>query len=293
MKELRYPVCLTFFLCVACFMVGCIEEDGSNCVQYTVTTELMDKDGNILSDSIINGLNAYLFIDGRFDHIVQQESNGQYLVSFNGTSDVSVVTLGNVDNDSLLVTNPEVGDSIGNISVRLIGSTRSGSVMSISPPGYLFYGRFDYTSADKGSTAQVKLPLYNQHARLHVVINNLQGQYGSGSYTMKLEGFHDAITFAGEVTGDSISYEPGGSIDATGNYISEGINTLPTKKGEHVRLTVYKDGNQLLQTSTDTDGNELTLAAGDDKTMILDVSRTDVTLQVIPWADYRQTNTMY
>jgi hypothetical protein len=190
------------------------------------------------------------------------------------------------------VVAPAVGDNIDNVSVKLSPVSRA-AVSGAFSPTYLFYGRFDYTSANKGSASLASISLYNQHARLHVVVNNLQARYGTGNYTLKLEGFRNGITFTGKVSGDSVVYTPGGSFDGSGNYVSEAVSTLPTMTGEYVTLTVYKDGNQLMQSGTDSGGNKVTLAAEDDKALVVDASSGGITLQVVPWSDYIQAHVEY
>ena len=135
--------------------------------------------------------------------------------------------------------------------------------------------------------------MYNQHARVHVVAKHLQSQFGSGNYQTVLQGFRDAITFDGTITGDSVTYSPSGALDHNDVYTSEAVNTLPTKTDEYVTVSIYKDGTLLWQTSTDADGNKVTLAAEDDKAFVIDVQKLDFTLQVMSWNDYEQSTIIY
>jgi hypothetical protein len=294
MKD-RYNISLLLLLLFVATLVGCGGGGGGEqptTVQYTLTTQYVDKNGQPLSNKIVNGVDAFLFVNNLFYQSVSPGTDGKYVVSFDGGDQASLVVLGNVSNDSLKVVAPAVGDNIDNVSVKLSPVTRS-AVSGAFSPNYLFYGRFDYTSANKGSASLASISLYNQHARLHVVVNNLQARYGTGNYTLKLEGFRNGITFMGKVSGDSVVYTPGGSFDGSGNYVSEAVSTLPTMTGEYVTLTVYKDGNQLMRSGTDSGGNKVTLVAEDDKALVVDASSGGITLQVVPWSDYIQTHVEY
>jgi len=268
---------------------SCVNEDNSNCVQYAITTQLVDKKGTVLSDSTVGNVKAYLFLNNKFERIVTAESGGKYLISFDGNAKATLVAFGNMNSDSVSIHTPNEGDDISTISVGLL-STRS-STSYFSSPTYLFYGRFDYTSVSKGSTTTALLPMYNQHARVHVVVKHLQTQFGSGNYQIVLQGFRDAITFDGTITGDSVTYSPSAAFDTDDNYTSESINTLPTKSDEYVTVSIYKDGELFWQTSTDSDGNKVTLAAEDDKCFVIDVESINVSMQVMPWSEYVEQDT--
>jgi len=277
-------------LLVMWLATSCVDEDNSNCVQYALTTQLVDKSGDVLPDSTVGSVKAYLFLNNKFDHIVTAESDGKYLISFDGNTKATLVAFGNMNSDSVNIHTPNEGDDISTISIGLL-ATRSASYFS--SPTYLYYGRFDYTSTTSGSTTTALLPMYNQHARVHVVAKHLQSQFGNGNYQTVLQGFRDAITFDGTVTGDSVTYSPSGALDNNDVYTSEAVNTLPTKTDESVTVSIYKDGTLLWQTSTDADGNIVTLAAEDDKAFVIDVQKLDFTLQVMSWNDYEQSTVIY
>jgi len=287
---MRYSGIMTSLL-LMCFATSCVNEDNSNCVQYAITTQLVNKSGTVLSDSTVGKVKAYLFLNNKYDHIVTAESDGKYLISFDGNTKATLVAFGNMNTDSVNIHTPNEGDDINTISVGLLATRSSASYFS--SPTYLYYGRFDYTSTTSGSTTTALLPMYNQHARVHVVAKHLESQFGSGNYQTVLQGFRDAITFDGTVTGDSVTYSPSGALDNNDVYTSEAVNTLPTKADESVTVSIYKDGTLLWQTSTDADGNKVTLAAEDDKAFVIDVQKLDFTLQVMSWNDYEQSTIIY
>ena len=287
---MRYSGIMTSLL-LMWLTTSCVNEDNSNCVQYAITTQLVDKSGTVLPDSTVGKVKAYLFLNNKYDHIVTAESDGKYLISFDGNTKATLVAFGNMNTDSVNIHTPNEGDDISTISVGLLATRSSASYFS--SPTYLYYGRFDYTSTTSGSTTTALLPMYNQHAQVHVVAKHLQSQFGSGNYQTVLQGFRDAITFDGTITGDSVTYSPSGALDNNDVYTSEAVNTLPTKTDESVMVSIYKDGTLLWQTSTDADGNKVTLAAEDDKAFVIDVQKLDFTLQVMSWNDYEQSTVIY
>ena len=287
--KLLFPLLSTLLLML--FGTSCVNEDNSNCVQYAVTTQLVDKAVAVLPDSTVGNVKAYLFLNNKFDRLVTAESSGKYLISFDGNAKATLVAFGNMNSDSVNIHTPNEGDDISTVSVVLLATSSSASYFS--SPTYLFYGRFDYTSVKSGSTTTALLPMYNQHARVHVVAKHLQAQFSSGKYQIVLQGFRDALAFDGTVTGDSVTYSPNGTFDADDGYTTEAVNTLPTKTDEYVMVQIYKDGTLLWQTSTDADGNKVTLAAEDNKVFVIDVQRLDFTLQVMSWNDYEQSTVIY
>jgi hypothetical protein len=294
MKRGRFTSLLFPFMLTALGLYSCVNEDMSNCVQYAVVTQLVNKSGDVLPDSMVGTVKAYLFLNNKFDHVVTAESNSKYLISFDSNLPATLVTFGNMNPDSINIHAPETGEDISQISIGLLGSNTRATSGSFVSPTHLFYGRFDYTSVDKSSTTTtVTLPMYNQHSRVHVVSKHLLAQFGAGNYEIVLQGFRDAITFAGVVTGDSVIYSPSGSFSDNDVYTTEAVNTLPTKTDEYVTVQIYKDGTLLWQTSTDADGNKVTLAAEDDKAFVIDVQKLDFTLQVMSWNDYEQSTIIY
>ncbi len=284
----RHHIFLIIILLIMPMMASCINEDESECVQYAVTAQDVDGKGDVMSGTEIKGREALLFINGRFNREVSAESDGRYLISFDGGEQATLAMFDNVSNDSINMKEPAVGDSISNISVTKNVSARASSGTQ-SMPKYLLYGRFDYKPSNKGETTAVSLLLHNECARVHVVMKNMRERFGNGNYTVKLEGFRDCIAFSGEVTGDSVSYEPGGTFDNDGNYFGNAVNVLPTKNGEYVTVSVYEDGNLLLSVAKDVNGHPVALSAGDDKCILIDVNAVKCFIEVMPWNDNGQS----
>ncbi len=265
---LKFPLLL--IIATTMLITSCIDEDNSNCVQYALNTQLLDKSGNVLPDSTATDTRAYLFINNKFDHIITAESNGRYLISFDGKAKVSLVAFGDNNKGLLGIYTPNAGDKISSIYAHLSSKAEGKDSSSTN----LFYGRFDYTSASSGKINNVVLPMHSQQATVHVVAKHLREYYGSSSnYHIVLSGFHNSVTFDGTVTGDSVTYTPNAAFDSNGNLCSEALYTLPTKIGESVTVSIYKDNSLVWQSAKDYQGNATTLSAGDNKYIIIDVER--------------------
>lgn len=253
-------------------MSSCINESDAGCVQYAARPGLIDSDGNEHSDTAVKSIKAYLFSEGKFDHEVKAESDGRFLVSFDGTKNTSLVMLGYPDNDSLSIKIPKEGEDIGNTSSLLLSS-----VGNLSPEGF-YYGRLDYTISESNTIGkEVIVSMYAQRATIQIVVENLTAMYGSGgNYSIKLSGLRNAVDFDGTICGDSVTYSPKVTLDTNGNLCSEELNTLPTKKGEKLTVAIYRDGILECLSSRDNNGDFITLSGGDNKTVVIDVKQNAI-----------------
>ena len=136
-------------------------------------------------------------------------------------------------------------------------------------------------------------------ATVHVVIRQLKEYFGDRDYKVVLSGFRSTMTFAGQITGDSIEYSPSANFDAANQLVTGSINTFPTMQNEYVTVSVFsnpdnpaKSRSSLSQliwsTNRDNHGNRVTLNSGDDKVIIVDCSSKQLILNVMPWSEYLQ-----
>jgi hypothetical protein len=255
-------------------MSSCINESDAGCVQYAAKPYLVGSDGTVHSDAAVKSIMAYLFSDGKFDHTLSAESDGRFLVSFDGTKTTTLVMFGYPDNDSLSVNVPKEGEDIENVSSSVL-KTRG----NLSPAGF-YCGRYDYTPTKSDTlNKEVSVKMQSERATVKVVVENLISKYGSGgSYTIELSGLRSTVGFDGAIGGDSITYTPQTAFDSKSNLCSEAVNTLPTKKDESVTVNLYRNGMLLWKVSEDSQNNSITLSGGDNKTVVIDVMRMTVAL---------------
>jgi hypothetical protein len=265
----------TTVLCAACLCVtaltSCINESDAGCVQYSAKPCLEYNDGVEHSDPAVKSVKAYLFSDGKFDHSVEAGSDGRFPVSFDGSKSTTLVMLGYPDNDSLSVNMPKEGESISEVSLSLLLSKGN-----LSPEGF-YYGRFDYAPSTSDTlNKEISVALYSKRATVKVVVENLENKYGSGgNYSIELSGFRSKVSFDGTIGGDSVTYSPKVAFDNSNNLCSDAVNTLPTKKGEDVTVTILRDDVIIWQFSDDSQGNAITLLGGDNKVVVVDVTHKE------------------
>jgi hypothetical protein len=302
----RHSILSTFLFSLLLLVTsGCIDDGGSSCVQYNVGIRLTDKSGDILPDSVAGSVKAYMFIGGKYSREVTSEPDGHYYISFDNSRTMQLVAIGAGTGDSVLLIPPTPGDDIGSVCARLKSSnavaaksnasqSRSTTVTEVTPMNYICYGSFSY---EPGSTAKdsvmATLMMTNKNVRIHIVIRHLLSQMGPGHYTVRLDGFRNALAFDGTIKGDSVSYEPSGRFDTDGEYITDIINALPTFPGETVTFTLYKDGNRIFSSNKDDAGAAITLTPEDDKAIVVDVGHMGISLNIMPWSEVNNGTIFY
>lgn len=281
--------CAAIVLPAACGIV----EDGSMCVQYSVVPKPVTKTGETLPDTLTGGMKAYLFIDGRFNRTVESERDGRYLISFDGRGKASLVFFAARKADTATVRTPAEGERMEAAAIKAGGLARAGIEAQDSLSG-IYYGRYDYQSPTGNAELQVAVPVSNRCARIRVVVKRIAEYYGKGDgYTLSISGLRGSLTYDGTVTGDSVVYTPAASFDAEDRLCTIPLTVLPNATGEHLTLTLYKNGRMLWQSGVDQDRKPVTLSAGDDVVMIADVERNDMFIQVMTWQQYKQNTVIY
>ncbi|WP_237072221.1 FimB/Mfa2 family fimbrial subunit [Prevotella herbatica] len=280
-------------------LASCINDDYSNCVQYSLIVSQTDSVGNALGEAVKGNMMAYLFIDGKFDRIVTSDPDGSYKISYDGRlGNASLVAIGSSNKDSAQVFTPAVGTDMNSMSVSVKRDSVTGEYLL---PSSLYYGTYDISSQAAGSGAVYgNIVMKNKPARLHVVIRQLKQYFGDRDYRVELSGFRSKMTYSGKITGDSIVYSPSSSFEGSDQLVTNPINTFPTQDGEYLTVSVYGDTPEsagksraldktfIWDTNRDIDGKLVTLNSGDDKVIIVDCSSRKLVLTVMPWAVYTQ-----
>jgi len=263
-------------------LASCIYDGEAGCMQYAIKPCLANNQGVQLSDTTVKSISAYLFTEGTFERAVTAESDGRFIVSFNKSHDSSLVLFGYPAGDSLSVNIPKEGGSIEGVAVTLLSSTGNSS------PRGLYYGCFNYTPSSSVSAGkEISVSMCTERATVHVVVENLTAMYGSGGdYNIELRGLRNELEFNDTISGDSITYTPEASFDNKENLCSNAVNTLPTKTGDSLQVTIYRNDKLIWQSAKDGDGNYVTLSGGDDKALLVDVEHRDAGIQVMSWSDY-------
>ena len=279
-------------------LASCINDDYSNCVQYSLSVSQTDSVGNALAAEVKGNMMAYLFIDGKFDRIVTSDPDSSYKVSYDGRNgNASLVAIGSSDKDSAQIFTPAVGSDMNSISVSVKRDPITGEYIL---PSSLYYGTYAISSQSAGMSAVYgNIVMKKKPATVHVVIRQLKEFFGDRNYKVVLSGFRSTMTFAGQITGDSIEYSPSAVFDTSNQLVTSSINTFPTMQNEYVTVSVFSnpDGSGKSRSSMtqliwsinrDSYGNRVTLNSGDDKVIIVDCSSKQLILNVMPWSEYLQ-----
>jgi len=264
-------------------LTSCIYDNEASCMQYAVKPFLADNKGVQRSDTAVKSIRAYLFTRGKFEREITTESSGRFIVSFNKRLKSSLALLGYPSGDSLSVRVPEEGESMDDAAATLLSSTGNSS------PEGLYYGCFNYTPSSSvvPSSEEISVPMCTKRATVHVVVENLTEMYGSGGdYIIELRGQRNEVAFNDTIMGDSITYTPKASFDNKDNLCSDAVYTFPTKNGERIQVTIYRDDKLIWQSSKDSGGNGVSLSDGDDKALLVNVELRNTGIQVMSWSDY-------
>ena len=279
-------------------LASCINDDYSDCVQCSVIVSQTDSIGNALTAKVKGNMMAYLFIDGKFDRVVTSDPDSSYKISYDGRNgNASLVAIGSSDKDSAQIFTPAVGSDMNSISVSVKRDPITGEYIL---PSSLYYGTYAISSQSAGMSAVYgNIVMKKKPATVHVVIRQLKEFFGDRNYKVVLSGFRSTMTFAGQITGDSIEYSPSAVFDTSNQLVTSSINTFPTMQNEYVTVSVFSnpDGSGKSRSSMtqliwsinrDSYGNRVTLNSGDDKVIIVDCSSTQLILNVMPWSEYLQ-----
>ncbi len=277
--KLRYSAIVVF---TTVLLSSCIYDGDTGCMQYIIKPVLESKGGVQQNDTTMKIIKAYLFRDSKYEREVKPESNGSFIVDFTKGQNSSLSLFGYPSADSLNEIIPKTGDAIASSAVTLSALTGN-----TAPRGF-YYGRFDYTQSTPAATGkEISVAMLRERASVHVVVENLTEMYGSGGdYRIELSGLRNAASYDGTTGGDSVTYVPDAAVDNKDNLCSKAECTLPTKQGEGVTVTIYRDGSLIWQSSKDAQGNEATLLSGDNKALIVDIERRNVGFMVMQWSDY-------
>ena len=295
--KLRYYHHLLLFSLLS-LLASCINDDYSDCVQCSVIVSQTDSIGNALTAKVKGNMMAYLFIDGKFDRIVTSDPDSSYKISYDGRNgNASLVAIGSSDKDSAQIFTPAVGSDMNSISVSVKRDPITGEYIL---PSSLYYGTYAISSQSAGMSAVYgNIVMKKKPATVHVVIRQLKEFFGDRNYKVVLSGFRSTMTFAGQITGDSIEYSPSAVFDTSNQLVTSSINTFPTMQNEYVTVSVFSnpDGSGKSRSSMtqliwsinrDSYGNRVTLNSGDDKVIIVDCSSKQLILNVMPWSEYLQ-----
>lgn len=286
------PVLLV--LCSLC-QTSCKHDEDARIVQCALTLKLSDASGHAIPDTLSGSIKAYMFVDGIYDRTVEPETGGTSYVSFDGSSHVTFVAIIHPTGDGVILHPPKEGTLIDSLWAELpVGGTRTVTGLSKSintraatttNSPTLYYGSLNYASESlsEGSVSEV-LSLYNKRNRVYVVVHHLLSQYGEGNYSIRLAGFRRGISYGGNTMGDSVVYTPQTRFTSSGDLVSDTLSTLPTATSDKVTVSLFRDGVNLASFTNDDSGKSITLDGGEDRCIVIDVSKENASsVTIVSW----------
>jgi hypothetical protein len=262
-------------------LASCIGEGRGECVQYEVSAHLVDRIGNPVSDSIARRSSVFLFLNGKYARSIPAGSDGRYPLSYNGCDAVSLVVFGDKDIHGFTLFPLTRGVSLNSTAVRLDSLLQPADTMRQSR---LYYGNLDCSLIAPEENDSVRVPMYDRLARLHVILGDLTGLYGEGSFSVSLGDLRNTLSYGGTVMDDTVSVTPGLYCEDDGSFISGTVATFSSSSP--VRISIRKDGVPLVSTDEDSSSRPITIAEGDDKAIIIMSGSGRLDIRVMPWSEY-------
>lgn len=260
-------------------MSSCIY-DHYNTVQFNIHVHAVDNSGNQLSDNTLQGQHLYFFVNERYSAELYPDANGNYFSSFPEGTVVQFVSVASEDSTAFRFNPPVTGDHIHNWYAEVLDYNNI-------PP--LYYG----STILGESSDDVSIVMKDIRCRFRVLVRNLKNRLGDGDYNVVIGGLRRAITYEGEGCGDIVEKQGLGSMQSSGDWLSNEIISLPTAIGEGITIRLYRDSEVAAFANLDDEGEIMSLYAGDDKVFIITLyDHARISVHVAPWSEINQDFTL-
>jgi len=279
---------------------SCINENRSDSGQATFIVDAVDTLGHELPSTVVSTRHVYFFEDNKFVREIPLDESGQYLLSYEGKANVTLVAWGNLSSDSIVVPSLAVGEDISSLSLLL---NQNSEGYSTGAPD-LYSGVKDSLaeSLSGGQNQVIELQMKSRVATLKVTANNLQKIFGTSSatvssqasvrtsddYYIEVRSPYNQLSFSGEPHGDPQIYLPNASFDDSSDRFSTDVfHVIPGGK-EPLELFIFKGNTEIFSTTTDSSGSSLVLKAGESKRIEITFTKLNVVVQILPWVAVSQ-----
>lgn len=269
---------------VTLLLVSCsIYDDYSHRRQYDIDIVLTDADGNEVSDTHSSVSEIYAFVNGVYSGKYTLGADGKAHIVLSDQDQVTFVAVCGSLPEEYMQREPSVGVLITAPWLSL-NSQADGSGIS---PSDLFYGSMTVNGSSSTQKEQHYLmPLSDIRGKMRVMVRGLGSRFGQGDYYAVLDGLSGGLSYDGSPTGDLKSYRLTGSLDASGNWISESIDVLPTPAGTICLLLYKADGTLVMSGDLDENNQPFSISTGEDAVLVVSISKSsDFSIKVIPFED--------
>lgn len=250
---------------------------------FSVILSVYSDNTNITAEGDVDNTTLYVF-DAN-NHFVKQITVDRTYplqakripISSPGSERITVIAWA-----GLSAANEEVGSMnsanlISDLQVRL---KQSNGVVSNFPDD-LFYGQITISAGTSSTTAQ-ELKMERKISSLALVTKGIVKTYDSraGLYFYKIMETNSAFNHNGELTGTEVAYIVPATVNEWGNLVAGTVSLFP---GYDVTIELYKDGNRILSSSTDTGSEKISASKGKQTNVIFDLSRHTCSIAVSDW----------
>ncbi|MEG1544471.1 MAG: FimB/Mfa2 family fimbrial subunit [Tannerellaceae bacterium] len=191
---------------------------------------------------------------------------------------ITVVAWGGLSADNVDVTPMSRANIISDLQVRL---KQSNGVAA--PASDLFYGQIVLTPTTTKASGQ-ELRIARKVSSISLTTKGLLGDHSAASaatYLYKVKKTKSAFSANGELTGADIEYVFSASFDKNGNLVAP---TTPILPATDITVELFKDGKMLFSQKIDQNGENLSVKAGKQLTIVFDgISRNFAEIVVAPW----------
>lgn len=297
MKCIVHP---SFFALLLLLLLGAcsVREQVEDCLQYALTVKAVDAEGNDLTGSgALTNVDIYLFDEAGFVRRVPAGTSSDYLFAHEKSATLTLVAWGNLNADSLELSDIAVGTPIDQARLSL-RSMDNGYNLPITD---LFYSRqvmkSDGSTATRGLVEEnITLVLERRAAGMSVRTRYLSERFGNTGEPCRfiVRGTGNALNFLGETIGEDAGYEPASVTNQQGDGYAAPFRIFPTQEKQRIEIDILRGGEKLTTVVEDFEGNPLIALPGQQLDVDIDLRyvRVKVTVTVVPWGEVRQETEM-
>lgn len=264
---------------------SCINDSDGGCVQYAVSTRLVDKAGNALPDSVARMSSAYMFLNGKYSYSVPYGSDGCFHVSFNGCDDARLVVFADRNVSGFSTESPSRGTDIESSAV---------SLDSISQPddsarqSRLYYGSLSFSDIVPDETDTARVVMADRLARVRIAVARELTEGESADYSVRISGICTGMRYDGKMTDSYTTCTPAMGMQQDGSLMSATMAMFPS--GTPLKVEIYHGSRLLAETTTDSGGSALEAESGDNKVFVINIYSGTLGIRVMPWSEYIKQN---
>lgn len=295
MKLLRKSGIAAFCVCLVFLHTSCVREDTGNCLQYALNIQVVDKEGNDLTQSgVLQKSDVYLFNEKGFVKMVPAGISSDFLFGYGKDEKITLVAWGNIKEDTLITAEISLGTSIGEARLKL----RQHAKGTHLPVTDLFYCRREMSNATTRGMREESVTLVLERMVAGLSIRTLylaeRYPYDGKPYAFIVRGTGSEMDFTGKITGESAGYEPLSYTDTKGDVYAPPFRIFPTETDGCIEIDIYREREKICTIAKDKDSTPLCAIAGKQTNIEIDFryAKIKTSVNVLPWGEVNQDTEM-